>query len=76
MLNAAELLFGVKTTLNRLAEKLESSWQVLSDVETSFLPSLPAEAVKSIEAIEASTNSGALRIDRILTKRRRKKSSQ
>ena len=66
MLNAAELLFGVNTTLNKLAEKLESSWQVLREVDCSFLPSLPAEAGESIEAIEANTKRGALRMDRIL----------
>ncbi len=38
-LTDAELLFGVNTTLNRLAEKPELSWHVLSELDWRICPS-------------------------------------
>ena len=56
MLTEAELLFGVKTTLKRLAENPDCSWHVFNDMDASIGPSASAGVAKA--AIEARTAKG------------------
>jgi hypothetical protein len=64
MLTAAEPLDGVKTTLNRLAVKLESSWHVLSELDESICWS--ADAGERMAAREERRRSGFPSEKRIL----------
>tara|TARA_R110002060_G_scaffold25879_1_gene35412 strand:- start:510 stop:743 length:234 start_codon:yes stop_codon:yes gene_type:complete len=50
--NVRVLLFGVKTTLKRLAVKLELSWQVLRDFDSINLTAEAPEKRERIERIE------------------------
>lgn len=54
------LLFGVKTTLNRLAVKLELSWQVLRDFDSI---SRMADALENKESIVVNKTKGVSIVD-------------